>query len=177
VIDPALWGLVGVVLGFALSEAASILRHRLRIHRLRKELQAECQSLIAQIPQLIDILRQNIESLKQKRILPGPAVRAIATVYNSALAEIGPYLTPKERNLLHVVYERLRVGDDILARYADDLLIALREGIIDDPWQAYIDRMTDLLENYTVARELLLSYLRGQPVDVFYLTAGPRGEV
>jgi hypothetical protein len=178
VIDAAtLWGLAGVVLGFALSEAASALRYRLRICRLKKGLQAECQSLTAQIPLLIDILQKTIENLRQKRILPGPAVRAISTVYNSVLAELTPYLTPLERNLLHVVYEHLRVGDDTLAGYTDDLLVALRDGTIDDPWQVYIDRMTDLVENYTVTQELLQSYLRGQPIDVFYLTAGTRGKV
>lgn len=168
--DPAvIWGLIGVILGFVLSEASSVLHHRIRLWRLKKALRAECESAVAQIPQLVDILDQCMASLKQKQILPGPAVKAISTVYGATITELAPYLSTKERNLLHVAYERLRVGDEILASYAADLLNALKEKVMGDPWQAYIDRITGQIDSYKVVRELLRSYLDGELIDVFHL--------
>lgn len=94
----------------------------------------------------------------------GTAFMTIPTI-----TELAPYLSTKERNLLHVAYERLRVGDEILASYAADLLNALKEKVMGDPWQAYIDRITGQIDSYKVVRELLRSYLDGEPIDVFHL--------
>ena len=53
-----LQALAGVVVGFVLAEGARLLRYRWRLRELREALRAECRSLIAQIPQLIDITRE-----------------------------------------------------------------------------------------------------------------------
>ena len=70
------WGLIGVGVGFALAELANLIRHVLRIRRLRIALRHECESLLAQVPDFIDNCEQMIASLRNHRILPGPAVRS-----------------------------------------------------------------------------------------------------
>ncbi len=165
----AKWSLAGVAIGFFLGEISSLLRHCYRIHRLKNALRSECESLLAQIPQLIDIFKKCIKQLEQQHYLPGPAVQGISTVYKSIITELTPYLSTKERNLLHVVYEKVRIGDEMLASHELDILQAVKEKLIDDPFKSYISRMNDQINAYECVKKLLQSYLNGEPDDVFYL--------
>lgn len=165
--DKAFWGLIGVALGFFLNVVYSYILKRIRVYQLNKALHEECRSLLTQIPQLVDIFKKCIDNLDQGRILPGPAVRSLSIVYRSTISEIYPYLSLKNRNLLHVVYERLRVGDDILENYVSILSRELQEKLLEDPIQGWIIRMKDQLESYKTTTVLLKSYLRGEPIDVF----------
>jgi hypothetical protein len=47
--------LIGVIVGLALAEGSRLLRHRWHLRQLRLALRAECEALIAQIPQLSDL--------------------------------------------------------------------------------------------------------------------------
>lgn len=161
------WALVGVILGFLLNEFSSIIKKRVQIRNLKRTLREECKSIIAQIPQLTDVLNKCINSLKNQRILPGPTVRSISTVYRSTIVELTPYLSEKERNLLHVVYERLRVADDLLENYYSNLTRELKEKVIENPFNSWIVRITELITSYNVVIDLLKSYLEDKPIDVF----------
>src|SRR5438132_10711452 len=165
----ALWGLVGVLLGFLLYELAGWFRRRRRRRLLRKALVDECRSLLSQIPQLVDIYEQAIESLKTAAVLPGPAVAGISTVYRANLAELSSQLNERERNLLHVVFERARVGDELLANQARDLLRWQALGA--NPRSAYITQAEDQIKSYRVVELLLTSFLDGKPEDVFQVAA------
>ena len=161
--------LTGVVLGFGLSELSSFIKQKLHIGRRKRALVKECESIIAQIPQLRDIFVQCIGHLQQKALLPSPHVRAITVIYYSTLSELAPYLTNTELNLLHVAYERMRVGDEILESYDSDVRKDLLEGVITNPWKAVIIEMKEQIESYRVVEELLKSFIEGKPKDVFYL--------
>ena len=165
----AFWGLIGVIIGFFLNMSYTIVMQKFRIIQLKRALRNECKSLLGQIPLLIDIFNKCIISLKQNKILPGRAVRSISTVYYSSIVELTPHLSPKERNLLHVVHERLTVGDEILANYFNDIIRELNEKIIKDPFKSWIDRMTDQIDSYQVIIDLLNSYLDCNPKDVFLI--------
>jgi hypothetical protein len=80
-------------------------------------------------------------------------------------------MSSKERNLLHVVYERLRVGDEILENYVSLLSRELQENLIKDPIQGWIKRMQDQIDSYTIITNLLNSYFIGKPIDVFNIDA------
>jgi len=169
--DKAFWGVIGtilgVVLGFFLNVAYSSIMNRVRVCRLRAALRDECKSLITQIPQFVDICKKCINNLNQGKILPGQAVRSLSTVYHSTITEIYPYMSLKDRNLLHVVYERLRVGDEILENYVSLLSKELQENLIKDPIQGWIIRMQDQIDSYATITNLLNSYLRRESIDVF----------
>ncbi|MBM4300474.1 MAG: hypothetical protein FJ121_02935 [Deltaproteobacteria bacterium] len=165
--NKAFWGLIGVVVGFFLNVAHSYIMKRFHICQLKRALRDECRSLLTQIPQLIAIFKQCTDNLSKGRVLPGTAVHSLSTVYRSTISEIYPYLSLKERNLLHVVYERLRVGDEILENYVSILSRELQENLINDPIQGWIIRMKEQVESYGIITNLLKSYLRLEPIDVF----------
>lgn len=165
--NKAFWTIVGVVVGFLLNVAYSYFKKTMRIHQLKQALIDECRSLLTQIPQLIDIFAQCIDNLNQSKILPGAAVRSLSTVYRSTISEFYPYLSLKERNLLHVVYERLRVGDELLENYISILSSELQENLIEDPIKSWIVRMNDQIDSYKIVTILLKSYLKHEPIDVF----------
>ncbi len=165
---------IGVILGFLLNLVYDCFKHRFRIRRLKQALKDECRSLIKQIPQLIHIFQEIIKNLRKDKILPGESVHSLSTVYNSVIVEISPYLSLKERNVLHVIYERLRVGDEILENYMSILARELAEKFIQDPINLWISRMQDQIGSYNKVEELINSYLQGNPNDVFYLDSkGP----
>ncbi|MDD2901412.1 MAG: hypothetical protein PHU44_03165 [Syntrophales bacterium] len=175
--DKAFWGIIGtvlgVIIGFFCNVAHTYYLKRMRTCELKKALKDECISLKNQLPMLIDIFEQCIQKLSQGKILPGPAVHSLSTVYRSSISEIYPYLSLKERNLLHVVYERLRVGDEILENYVSILSRELQEGLINDPIQGWIIRMKDQIDSYRIVDNLLKSYINKNPIDVFNIDAKP----
>src|SRR5439155_8318358 len=164
--------LIGVIVGFMLGEGSRLLRDSWRVRQLRQAMRAECQSLIAQIPQLIDLTQKCVASLQGGNVLPGLHVPAATVVYQSVIAELAPHLTEKERNLLHVCYERLRVGDELLTNYATEVLdgLALRSKLPGfEPFGPYGVMLKEQVESYRIVQRLLHSFLDGNPEDVFYV--------
>ncbi len=159
--------LVGVVIGFLLGEGSRLARYFWQIHRNKQLVQAELKAVLAQIPQKRDILDQAIAAMRKGHLLPTKSVRAVATGYQTVLEELYPHLSDIERNCLHVIYERLRVADEFMDAFEENLTRAIREKIFPDPWAVHIGKVDELLQSYTVIEELARSYLRGAPVDVF----------
>ena len=102
-----LWTLACIILGFILAEGGGYIRYRWRIHRLRKLIKEELKSILYQIQQKEDIVRQIIDKLKKKEILPGESVGIINIGYRHYAAEIYEHLSVLERNCLHNIHERL----------------------------------------------------------------------
>lgn len=166
-IYPEWAALVGVVLGFGLSELSQFIRYRHRICRLKTIVEEELKSIRCQIDQKLDILSKAQERLGKKQILSTRSVRALTTGYASALRELYGHLGDRERNCLHVIYEYLRVGDDTMDQFETDIMAAIKEEILPDPFSAYADRFRDLQTNYENAKRLIDSYLERRPIDVF----------
>src|SRR2546426_9664495 len=163
----ALWPVAGgVVIAWLLQRYTE----RRKRERFRCALDGECRSLlVGQIPQFIDLFSRISASLERRVFIPGLAVRAMSSIYREAIRELGPHLSMKERNLLHVAHERLRVGDRLLKMYDNYLRAAEMQGIPDHVWENERRKMTDQLESYGVVVELLESFLRGDPIDVFHV--------
>ena len=161
------WALAGVVVGFCLAEGMRYVRYRWEIHRDRRLVKEELRAVLAQLPQKADILRKAIAKLQQKQVLPTMSVHALTTGYSSVLSALYPHLSLVERNCLHVIYERLRVMDEVMDSLERDFLAAVREKTVDNPWVVYADRLDDMLHSVGVVEELAKSYLSGKPVDVF----------
>jgi hypothetical protein len=162
--------LAGVIVGFLLATVWQAWRERKRIRRLKRALDEECLSLVAQIPFLIEVVDNLVRCLKDGRLLSGESVRAMSSVYSSAISDLAPHLSLRERNLLHVAYERLRVNDQVLASLVSEFREAWSMQRPGGPWEEFINKLSDTRESYQVTRTLLKSYLEDDPVDVFYLS-------
>jgi len=165
------WALLGVVLGFLLGEGSRLIREWWRLKRLRVALEQELRSIQTQIPQKIDVINQMRESASQRRILPGLSVAIADTIYRNHDVKLYPRLTLLERNCLHVIYERLAIADKVLSTFEQDVRTAISEGLINDPFVAYHERLGELLESYDVVQTLIRSYLARNPIDVFEVGA------
>ena len=167
-ISAAPWiALAGVVLGFLLGEGARYARYRWEIRRNKRIIRTELQTILSQVPQKRDILRQALAKLKEKRFLPPLSVRAVTTGYYSVLDDLYPHLSLIERNCLHVIYERLRVTDEQMDGLEQTFISAVKDKIINDPWSAYAGRLQELNDSCTLVEDLARKYIAGTPVDVF----------
>ena len=69
--DSTLPVLIGVAVGWSLGEGTRVLRERRRSRgRLQAALRAECETIVAQIPQVLDVIAQVRQQLALKQILP-----------------------------------------------------------------------------------------------------------
>lgn len=108
-----------------------------------------------------------IQYLHTNQYLAGNSVRSINSGYNQYIAELYEHYSLIEKNCLHVIYERLRICDEILSDFEQCFLDALQRGVIKEPYKAYAERLQDIYDNYTVIEELIKSFLSGTPKDVF----------
>ena len=108
-----------------------------------------------------------IEAIKNRRILPGLSVAVVDTGYRRYAAELYPHQTLLERNCSHVIYERLRIADSALNSFDTDFRSAKAEGVIQDPFVAFLDKLEALIISYDVVKKLIESFLVRSPEDVF----------
>ena len=161
------FALAGVLLGFLLGEGSRYARYRWEIWRNKRIIKTELQTILSQLPQKQDILRQALGKLKEKRFMSTLSVRAVTTGYHAVLDDLYPHLSLVERNCLHVVYERLRVMDEQMDGLEQTFISSVKDKIIGDPWSAYGGRLEELLESCAVIDDLARGYIAGSPVDVF----------
>ena len=167
------WGVfgsvVGVILGFLIGEGSRVFRYRWRICKLKHLVKEELRSILKQIPQKKEIVSQIITTLDLGRYLPGVSVRIMNTGYKQFISELYEHLIDLQRNCLHVIHENLNVAEETLSSFERDFLTALEKGVIDNPYAAYKTRFQEILESYDIVVELIESYLKGNPTDVFYI--------
>jgi phytoene/squalene synthetase len=123
--------------------------------------------MLSQLPQKRDILRQAVVHLKAQRFMPTRSVHAVTTGYQSVFNDVYPHLSLVERNCLHVIYERLRVAEEVMDGLEDDFLKAVKDKAFDDPWAAFAGRLEETLASYEVVEDLARAYIAMTPIDVF----------
>jgi hypothetical protein len=170
-IPTPVWSLLGVVLGFSLGEGSRWIREKVHIRRLKHTIRLELTAVLAQINDKKDILRQAIEALNNGRVLPMMAVRAVTMGYRSYIEELYEHFSDIERNCLHVIYERLRVADEHMESFHEDFQKAVKDGMVENPWDAFVGYLEDLVDSYEVIKKLIDSYLYANPEDVFHIKA------
>jgi hypothetical protein len=160
-----------VLLGALLGEGTRYARYRLEILRNRRIIKTELRTVLSQLPQKRDILNQAIRHLSEQRVMPMLSVHAVTTGYRCVIDDLYPHLSLVERNCLHVIYERLRVADQQMDEFEGSFTRTREEGVINDLWTVYAERLEELLESYSVVEDLARSYVTGEPVDVFGVEA------
>lgn len=166
-IPTPVWGLVGVLLGFFLGEGNRLIQERCKVRRLKKVIQSELRSIKTQIESKEDILLQAIQSFRTRGVLPTISVRTVRTAYDAYIGTLYLEYSERERNCLHVIYERLRISDEIMDSFDKEFQESLKSELIDQPWDVAVSQLEELLASYDVAAELIQSFFDGTPKDVF----------
>jgi len=162
-------GLIGVVVGFSLSEILRTIRETLRVRKLKGLIEDELRALKYQIPQKKDLILKMIEALKKHELLPGNSVKFLDTGYRQHFAQLYEKLTPKQKNCLHVIYGVLANCDFMMFSFEDEIKSALKDPAINDPFSAFAGRLNDYRDRLKNVEDLIESYLKGDPTDVFYI--------
>ena len=161
------WGLIGVLLGFFLGEGYRLMLERYNIRKMKEVLQSELRSIKAQIKSKEDILLQAIQKFQTRHVLPTISVRTVRTGYDAYLGSLYLTYSERERNCLHVIYERLRISDEIMDSFDKDFQESLKSGLVEQPWDVAVSQLEELLRAYDVIDRLIQSFLDGTPEDVF----------
>jgi len=161
-------GLIGVILGFFLSQLATTWRERRKAKRAVKLIMEELRANLAVLPQRRDVVSKVKIELDRKKVRPGQGVPFLTRSYDYNIHLAYPVLSPIERDNLHVVYERLKFVDSFLSSFEADLMKHLERKLVDNPYALYSIRMEEILENFRVVEDLISKHLKGEPVDVFY---------
>lgn len=162
-----IFGLLGVIVGFLLSEIAQTWREERRIGQAKDALINELRSLRAEIPQLRDACIRTSVALRRGELPSAQAVPAITAAYDAYFPILHEQLSVKERNCLHIIYSRLKAADRVLSDIERDLTAAMAQGMYEDPFGVFADRLSAVCDTYDVIDELIKSFLDGRPVDVF----------
>lgn len=166
------WGIIGVILGYALGEGTRLIRYHFRISKLKRIILEELKSIQAQIPQKKDLVKKMIGALQKEQMLGGISVGIVSIGYRQHIGELYEYLGQRRRDCLHVIHERLKNADDMLSSFENDFTSAVQDKVVNDPFAAYAGRLSDILENYDCVEKLIESYLEEKPTDVFYIESG-----
>ena len=137
------------------------------IRKMKEVLQSELLSINAQIKSKEDILLQAIQSFQTRQVLPTISVRTVRTGYDAFIGTLYLTYSEQERNCLHVIYERLRISDEIMDSFDKNFKETLKSGLVEQPWDVAVGQLEELLQSYDVIDGLIQSILDGTPKDVF----------
>lgn len=162
-------GLVGVVIGFVLSVAYGENKERKNTSVIKDALRAELRSNLHILPMKRHILKQAQDGLKRNAVLSRECVRFSRIIYDEHSATVSPFLTHKERNSLHVIYEYFRIIDQTLADFPRSLAGSTVEstGNLAALFSAMFSDFDSLFKRL---EELIEKHLAGNPEDVFHLS-------
>jgi hypothetical protein len=166
---PELWTVIGVALGFGLSEITRILRDRAKKKLMRLAIHGELEAIKFQIYQKRENVRQVIQELQQGKILSGITLPTPHTAYNKYYPEIYGELSLLERNCLHTIYEHLLLNDKLMFDFENELKKDLIEKISKDPVKHHLANLRDIGISYDAALKWIDSYLTGNPIDVLHV--------
>jgi hypothetical protein len=171
--------LVGVIVGAILTLLSTIgydaYKAWKRQRTLLAALRTECSALIGNIHSRQDILKKSVAALRSGLVLPGGHVRSPHMVYMTYMPELVPSIDEQHRNMLHIAYETMRVGDEWLENQ-EDSIVKMRQVEGSPKFSAHsalADQLEDVSESYEKARDLLQKFLDGEEIDVYRLRSEP----
>ena len=160
--------LLGVIVGFLLNEASKLFRDRHLSKNLKKALEDELSTNLYQLDQKIDIANQMISALNQGKFLPGISVPFASTVYDHHFPSILKNLNAIQRDNIRHIFSNLSVLDATMTSFEKSYKEDTQQGVFVDTNTAYVSKINDVLENYKILKELINSYLKDNPKDIYY---------
>lgn len=162
-----LWSLLGVFVGFTLSEGWSSYKARRTAKSLRRELDQELRAILRMLPFKKSTLEQAQESLSSNQFLSTFSTHFPRVVYDQLILTCSDELNTKERDCLHILYEHLRSLDD----HMDDLesrYVAIKQSNSENSaLQMASGTLRDLMVNIGTCEKLTTSVLQKNPIAVF----------
>lgn len=166
----AILSLIGVVLGFLLSEGKRWYDEKSVKKNLRIALTEELGSIIRMTPSKLDILNQAEEAFGAARVMPTKSTRFPREIYIRVLVKAPEILTTKERDCLHIIYERLRVIDDSMDAMEERFNSITSAHSIGQALSALVGSIRDMKEALFQTIELAKSVTEGNAIDVYQVT-------
>ncbi len=159
---------LGVVLGFGLNVGYQEFKERRERKKLKGALLEELRANLNMLPQKRDNVGQIVANLNKDRLLPGKSVRFLTVFYDAHFPSVFPYLSVKERNSLHLLYEYFHVVDSLMETYADRIVETMGTEKVHDYVQLNLAMMGDIQQLLGLTEKLAAKHLDGKPEDVFY---------
>ena len=164
--------LVGVIVGFLLSEASSIIKKHIERKDAKKSLLDEVRFNHKQTENKIDILNQVVSALRNKRFLSTKCSKYSTTEFERLYHIAIPKLSNLERdNLRHLNSFYLTI-DNLLNGFDESFKNDLdntevRENTLDSIYEAGIIQLENIRESLQISLTLSTGYLKGKPLPIF----------
>jgi predicted MPP superfamily phosphohydrolase len=163
----ALWSLLGVLVGFILSEGTQLVKSKFSEKELREGLLAELQAITRMIPSRHDILLQAEHHLNNSHSMPTTSTHFPSSIYKKIIASNPNIISPKERDCLHVLYERLRIIDEAMDNFESRLTTISSAHSPSQAIKASLASVHDLQEALNVSSTLAKSVIDKSPINVY----------
>lgn len=168
----ALWSLIGVFVGFLLSEVAHWLKQRAERRERRAALISELRSIIRMIPSKLDILAQAQKCFTNARLMLTASTHFPKQAYSRLISTAPELLKADARDCLHVLHENLRIIDESMDGLEDRFNAIAEAHSIGQAVEAATGAIRDLEQALHVCKSLAQSVLDGAPVNVYQLQDG-----
>ena len=157
------WALVGVILGFFLNALWQLAREVSIRRRKRRSIEAELRTNLGLLPQKIDHLSNIQRALDHQQILPGDNVHFATQLYDTHIGVVAQRLTSDQREVLHIVYESMKVVDRFLDRLFPDFVQSRSSGQLAKPFEAFSSMCGGMRNRCELVKTMIEEYLAGHP--------------
>ncbi len=161
------WALLGVALGFSLTEISRLIKSFVEKKKLRKALLDELEINYFQLEHKKDTIKSIIAAIDKMEILPAISVGAASAVYEHNTASVILLLKPIERDIVENIYSRMKIVDVYLNTFENNLMNSIKDKIAADPWKVYKSKSSDMFESCKVSQEYIKSVLENKPIDIY----------
>jgi len=160
------WALLGVVLGFGLNALWQILRDGMGRRRRTRSIEAELRTNLGLLPQKIKHLQNAQRALDNRKLLAGDSVHFATYLYDTHIGEVAQHLSSTQREVLHVVYQSMRVVDTFLDDLVSDFVQKRSSGQLAKPFKAYAGMCAEMADRCRLVSTMISEYLAGEPREV-----------
>ena len=167
-----LLAILGVVVGFLLSEVSSIVKKHIERKDAKNTLLDEVRFNHKQTEHKIDILNQAIFALRSKKFLSTKCAKYSTTefekLYHIAIQKLSNLERDNLRHLnsLYLAIDNLLNGFD--ESFKNDLdNIEVRENTLDSIYESEIIQLDNIRESLKISLTLSSGYLKGKPLPIF----------
>lgn len=163
----ALWSLLGVFVGFALTEVTAWFKARKTAHSLRRALDGELASIARMIPLKEKTLQKAISQLAAGQFLNTASTYFPRGVYDQLLLEAYDTISNNERDCLHILFEHLRVLDQQMNDLERRFLSIKDSNSTNTAVQMAGGTLQDLVANLSTCQRLISSIQQKNPFTVY----------
>lgn len=162
-----LWSILGVVIGFGLAELTQWFKVRRIEQSLRAGLVAELKAIVRMIPHKVHVISQAEAVLDSSRIMNTSSTHFPDHVYHRILETAPSLLSGTERDCLHILYERLRITDQMMDGLEGRFHHISETHTIEMAVRGTAGALDDVKAGLTHSGDLANSAIKGNPIDVY----------